>query len=201
MRAVGERRLGPSARGVSLVALGLGVGALTSVGQTYLDRPWAALTNSAGAWLVAPFVAGALMPSRRGAATIGLITCSFELVGYYATAHARGFSAGGSILVFWAICALIGGPLYGLAGQLWRHGPRVMRGLGGTALPAVFLAEGLWVYHHQLHYEITAVLWGVIAAALLVLSWRPVHLRWFPLTLGACLFAEVVLSAAYSQSF
>jgi len=185
-----------------VVALGLGIGGMTSIGQTYLDRPWAALSNSASAWLVAPFVVGSFMTSRRGGAVAGLVACLLELVGYYATAHLRGFAAGNAILGFWTLCALVGGPLFGLAGHLWRAGPSRLRGLGGTALPAAFLAEGLWVYHRELHYESTALLWFVIAAVLLVvMSWRPIQVRWLPLTFAGCLVAEMIVSVAYRQSF
>ena len=183
------------------VVLGLAVGGLTSVGQTYLDRPFAAFCNSASAWLVAPFLVGTLIPTRRSAATAGLVTCVLELVGYYITSRARGFAAGDAILAFWTLCALVGGPLFGVAGHTWRTGSRKLRGLGGTALPAAFLAEGLWLYHHELHYESTAILWLAVAATLLVPSWRPVEFRWLPLTLASGLVAEMIVSVAYRQSF
>ena len=96
----------------------------------------------------------------------------------------------------------MGGPLFGLAGHTWRTGSRKLRGLAGSALPAAFLAEGLWLYHHELHYESTAILWLAVAAALLlVLSWRPVEFRWLPLTLAAGLVAEMTVSVVYRQSF
>jgi Family of unknown function (DUF6518) len=50
-----------------VVAVGLAVGALTSVGQTYLGGALNAFVNSASAWLIAPFFLGAVMPPpRRG---------------------------------------------------------------------------------------------------------------------------------------
>jgi Family of unknown function (DUF6518) len=49
------------------------------------------------------------------------------------------------------VCETIGGPIFGAAGFLWRTGDAWVRGLGGTALAAAFLAEGLWVYWHTLH--------------------------------------------------
>ena len=188
------------ARTPFVLVLGLGVGVLTSLGQGQLDRPFAAFCNSASAWLVAPFLVGALMATRRSALLAGLLTCLLQLVGYYVTAHVRGFAAG-NIVVFWTLCALVGGPLFGLAGNLWRSGGRNTRGVGGTALPAAFAAEGLWLYHHELHYESTAVLWLSVAAVLLLLSWRPREIRWFPLCLAIGLVAEMIVSLAYRQSF
>lgn len=196
---------GAPARGLRLllpVVLGIAVGCLTSFGQTYLDAPWSAFANSASGWLLAPFLVGALAGSRRGAAAAGLLTCSLQLVGYYMTSELRGFPPGGSILVFWAACAVIGGPLFGIAGNLWRTGPTRLRGLGGAMMASAFLAEGLWTYLHLLGYRTTAVLWLAIGGALALTLARGVRdLGWLALALPAGLLAEIALSAVYSQAF
>jgi hypothetical protein len=184
------------------VAAGVAVGVLTSFGQTHLHRPFDALCNSASAWLVAPFIVGALMRTRRGAAAAGLTTCALQVVAYYATAHARGYATSRSLVAFWIVCAIVGGPLFGFAGQLWRNGSTRFRGLGGTALAAAFAAEGLWVYHHQLHYNTTATLWLAIAAGILVIAApRPRELRWFALTLPVGLLGEIAVSVVYRHTF
>jgi hypothetical protein len=179
------------------ITTGLAIGCLTSLGQAHLDGALDALVNSAGAWLVAPFFVGALMRTPRGAAAAGLTTCALQLVGYYATAELRGFAAGGAIVVFWTACAAVGGPLFGLAGRHWRLEPA---GLGAAVLPAAFLAEGLWVYLHELRYYATAALWLGIGAALSVTLGRDA-LRWLALTLPVGLAGEIVVSAVYSQAF
>jgi hypothetical protein len=184
------------------VAAGVGVGVLTSVGQSHLHRPFDALCNSASAWLLAPFIVGALMRTRAGAAAAGLPTCALQVIAYYATAHARGYATSNSLIVFWTVCAIVGGPLFGFAGHLWRTGSRRFRGLGASALAAAFAAEGLWVYHHQLHYNATAELWLVIAAAILViLAPRPRELRWFALTLPLGLLGEIAVGVVYRHGF
>lgn len=194
-----------SARGLRLllpVVLGIAVGSLTSFGQTYLDAPWSAFVNSASAWLLAPFFVGTLAGSRRGAAAAGVLTCSLQLLAYYITSELRGFPPGGSILVFWAGCALLGGPLFGLAGNLWRTGPPSLRGLGGATMASAFLAEGLWTYLHLLGYRTTAVLWlGIGGALALTLARRIRDLGWLALALPAAVLAEIALSAIYSQAF
>lgn len=101
------------ARAALVVASGLVVGALTSWGQALLDPPFAAFVNSASAWLVAPFLVGICMATRRGAAAAGLSVCVLQLVGYYATAELRGFAAGASAIVaLWLVCAIVGGPVW-----------------------------------------------------------------------------------------
>jgi hypothetical protein len=186
-----------------IVTAGLAVGVLTSFGQKHLSGALNALVNSASAWLLAPFFVGSRMPTRRSAAIAGLTVCALQLVGYYATTELRGFSAGRAIITFWAACAVVGGPLFGVAGHLWHKGPASLRGLGGTALPAAFLAEGLWSYVHQLHYYGTAALWFGIAVALALLLNRdhPADLRWLPLTVILGLAGEIVVSTIYRQSF
>jgi hypothetical protein len=142
------------------------------------------------------------MRTRIGAAAAGLTTCALQVIAYYATAHARGYATSSALVLFWVLCAVAGGPLFGFAGHLWRTGSRRFRGLGGTALSAVFAAEGLWVYRHQLHYNSTAALWLAIALALLIVAApRPRELRWLALTFPAALIGEIAVSIVYRHSF
>jgi Family of unknown function (DUF6518) len=123
-------------------------------------------------------------------------------LGYYATAHVRGYPTGGAIVVFWSACALIGGPLFGAGGHLWRNGSPRVGGLGATLLPAAFLAEGLWVYLHELHYYATAVLWiGIGVTLSLLLPTGLIQRRWLPLTLILGIAGEIAISHIYRQSF
>jgi hypothetical protein len=186
-----------------VVVLGLAIGSLTSLGQGHLNGALDAFVNSASAWLVGPFIVGALMCGRRGAAAAGFTTCALQLVGYYLTAHLRGHPAGGAIVVFWAACAVVGGPIFGLAGQLWRAPTPRLRGLGAAVLAAAFLSEGLWSYLHELRYYATAALWIAIGVgiALLFGRGRPADLRWLGLTVPVALAGEILLTTIYRQSF
>jgi hypothetical protein len=186
---------------VALVsAAGLGVGVLTSVGQTYLGGALNALVNSASTWLIAPFLVGFLMATRSRAAGAGLAVALAQLVGYYVCAHLRGNPAGGAIVAFWIVCAVAGGPLFGAAGHLWRTGNARVRGLGSTLLPSAFLAEGLWVYLHELHYISTAALWIVIGLGLgFILPAGRIQRRWLPLTLLLGIAGEIALSHVHRQ--
>jgi hypothetical protein len=73
--------------------IGLAIGVLTSIGQTVLDRPFAALANSASVWLMAPFLLGYVAATSREAMVLGALVCLGELLGYYATSGARGLLA------------------------------------------------------------------------------------------------------------
>lgn len=142
------------------------------------------------------------MTSARRAAVAGFAVCALQLLGYYVTSELRGFSSGGAIVLFWAACAVVGGPLFGVAGRLWRTPPVRLCGLGGAVLAAVFLAEGSWVYLHELHYYDTAAMWIAIGTLLALTMTRGLReLRWLPLTVSAGLAGEILLTQIYAQTF
>jgi hypothetical protein len=183
------------------VTTGLAIGVLTSFGQTWLSGALGPFVNSVSAWLVAPFLLGMLMRTPRGAAAAGLGAALLQLLGYYVTAHLRGYPAGGTIVVFWALCAVLGGPLFGLAAHIGWRGARRWRGIGLAALSAVFLAEGLWTYLHELRYYGAAGIWVGIALGLALLIPRGRELRWLGLAVPLALLGEVALTQIYAGAF
>lgn len=184
---------------VSLTAIGAGVavGALSSVGRLRLDGTLDAFANSTSTWLVAPFLVGSMAASRRGAAAVGFATCAAQLVAYYIFDHLQAVGTTGSLVAFWTACALVGGPVFGLAGRLWRTSPPERKGLGMAILAGVFVAEGLYAYWHQLHHHLTAAVWIGIGTALALLAGRGsvAQLRWLGLTIPLGLAGEAVLTS------
>jgi hypothetical protein len=177
------------------IAAGLAVGVLTSFGQGVLSGAGNAFVNSASAWLVVPLLVGTLFHRAGSAAWAGLVCCLLQLIGYDITAELRGFAVSTSVEVFWGACALIGGPLFGIAGHLWRFGPATRRGLGPAALAAALIAEGAWNYVHMLQRPVTGALWIGIGAAIALAGLRGRHgWRWLALTLPLGLLAEIALT-------
>ena len=157
--------------------IGIAIGVLTSYGQAVADVPWSALVNSASPWLAGAFAAGALAIRARPAAVAGPLACSLEVAGYYVTTVLRGYAVAETEIVFWSVCALVGGPIFGAAGHLWW---RSRRPLAAMLLPAAFLAEGIGLYAVVLHYRSTAVLYSLIGvglAVLFALRVRPLRVR------------------------
>jgi hypothetical protein len=151
------------------VIVGAALGCATSFGQGLLDRPFAALANSASAWLVAPFLLGRSAREPRFAAFTGAVVCLSELAGYYATSLVRGYAVGDHTLVlFWIVCGVLGGPVLAVAGWANRT-----PGLVGQAAPlilaACFAIEGLR-YAKQLGQHDTAMLWFAIAAGIIAIT-------------------------------
>jgi hypothetical protein len=130
----------------ALVAVvGLAVGVLTLVAPGALAGHWRTWANSGAVWLVPAFFVGSFMPSDRVAAAAGAMTLVAAIVGYYASAPVvvdRAAADAGSVTV-WVVIALVGGPVYGMAGWWWR-GDRPWRRIAAIALlGGVFTAEGL----------------------------------------------------------
>ena len=183
------------------VGAGLAVGALTSFGQTLLGGTWfAGLANAVSPWLVASFLVGALARRGRVAALAGLIACAGEVAGYYLVADLRGFGVGASSVAVWAVSGVVGGPVFGWAGRLWRTAAGRRRGLGPALLVGCWLAEAVVTYAVALRYRGDAAVFAAVAALLVVLLGRAggqtrALLRWLPAAavVGAAGFAAVHL--------
>jgi hypothetical protein len=203
---VSPARLPLPVRCAIVLIVGLGVGAITSVLQGHVRFPWLSLVDAASPWLTPMFVVGVLWSRSSAAALAGLTTGLAELIGYYATAAARGYTPGGAIVVFWALCALVGGPVFGWAGWEWWNGGGRNQALGASVLPAAFFAEAVVVYAVRLNYWSSAVLFALIGAAavvLLGLAHRQYArlLKWLLLTFPLGVVAELILGLVYNQSF
>jgi hypothetical protein len=180
------------------VVLGLGIGVLTSFGQGWLTGTSNAFVNSESAWLVAPFAVGALCRRPVTAAWLGLLACVMQLVGYELCSQLRYGAMAWSVELGWGVAALGGGPLFGLAGRLWRFGRPAWRGLGPAALAAAFMTEGGWQYLHELHRVLAGVLWlGIGAAVALAGMRRARDWAWLPVTVAAGLLVQLAVTHVY----
>ena len=153
-----------------LPLLGVAVGVLTSFAQGWLDSPWAALANAASPWLVAAFLVGYRGRTVVSAAVLGLVTCLGEVAGYYAASAARGFGVSTGWVVFWLVCGVVGGPLFGACGRLVRGSGARLAACAAAAPAATFLGEGVGSYWLRLGYPGEAVLFVVIGLAAAVLA-------------------------------
>jgi len=154
---------------VAALAVGAVIGVVTSFGQARLDVPWSALVNSASPWLLGGFVAGVLQRRPAGGAVAGLAACVLEVIAYYVTAHLRGYPTSDATIVFWVVCAVVGGPFFGWAGWAWARGPRRLRPWAASLVPATFLAEAVGSYGLRLHDHSTVLLFVVVGLGLGVL--------------------------------
>jgi Family of unknown function (DUF6518) len=196
----------PALAGPLVLAVGLAVGALTSLLQAHLDAPWGSIVNAASPWLTPAFLLGPLWRRPSAAATGGLAVCLLELVGYYVTASARGYPASEAILVFWAVCAAVGGPVLGMSGWLWWRAGGRLTGFGAAVLAAAFFSEALVAYTWRLHYWSSAALFGALGTAAICLlglrGWQHrMVVRWLVLVLPIGVLAEFALELVYQQSF
>ncbi len=139
-----HHRLGREAGRLGLiVAAGIGLGVLTIVGQGILDAGWNRLANSGAIWLLVAWLVGSRMPTARWAIGAGFVVLASALAGYYVAAHISGAGVSTSSAIIWLGTALVGGPVYGLAGRWWRVEAGVRRIVAIGLAGGIFAAEGI----------------------------------------------------------
>jgi hypothetical protein len=197
-RSSGARGAATVLAWVGAAVLGLGIGVLTSYGQGWFTGTSNAFVNSESAWLVAPFAIGALCRRPVTAAWLGLLACTMQLVGYELASEWRYGAMAIALDLGWGVAALVGGPLFGLAGRVGRFGRPAWRGIGPAVLAAAFFTEGGWQYLHVLHRWPAGGLWLAIgsAAALIGLR-RPREWAWLPLTVALGLVVQLAVTHVY----
>ncbi|MEU4391075.1 DUF6518 family protein [Kribbella sp. NPDC023855] len=111
---------------VALVA-GLALGFATQDLQAKLPGNWNTLANSGVVWVVFAFTVTAVLRLAAGwSAVLGFITLVGALAGYYASARfIDDVTSSGSTMAVWLFAALVGGPVFGVAGSWWSAGGAV----------------------------------------------------------------------------
>lgn len=167
MTSAASRAAGPSwHRWVLVLGVGLATGIVTQIGQSLLPAGWSQAANAISPWLLVSFLAGSSMPGRMSAIAAGTAILLLALVGYYATTQMRyGIGGGTGSLVLWGISAVLGGPVFGSAGRMWRTGPPTARSIALGLLAAVAIAEGIY---HALVLDEPPVGAGFVVVGLLV---------------------------------
>ena len=134
------------ALGVAVVA-GLVAGAVTQLLQGILPAEVGSIANSATPWLAVAFGVGAIAPRWWIAALAGAVALLAALVGYYGLVQVRygyGVEVRGTVLL-WLIAAVVGGPVFGVAGRWWRGDGPWRRAIGPALLGASAMAEGVYL--------------------------------------------------------
>lgn len=133
-------------RYVLTIMIGVFVGIFTLIGQKYLPMNLNFLANSASMWLIPAFFIPYFLKTDKGnsiiLSTISLIFC---VLGYYvfeAILNSHSFEMGRA-MIFWLICAVVGGFVFGLGANYANTKKNTIKYIGMNLLPAVFLSEGL----------------------------------------------------------
>ncbi len=157
-----------------VVGVGLATGALSLLVQGRLPGDWAQIGNSGAVWLAVSFSMGALWRSPRQALGAGLAALAGCLIGYFATGMASGVPYAAYFVALWSVVALVGGPLFGLAGYGWRVPHRVSHVAGLGLLGGLFVSEGLFTLLVNQHFTTgwPLVVVGLIMPLMLGRSWR-----------------------------
>lgn len=150
--------------------VGLATGAATLAGQAVLPVEANRLANSGAVWVSVAFAVAWRTRSDRSAALAGLLTLLAALVGYFVAAALVQAGISTSTVAIWVGVAVVGGPVFGVAGR-WRATGSERRAMLGVALlGGVYLAEGiftLWQVPHMALAGWLSVLVGVVITLLL----------------------------------
>jgi hypothetical protein len=96
------------------------------------------------------------------AATASLVG---SVVWFYMAAHYLvGMPVSSAGIAIWLIASVTGGPVYGLAGYWWRHGPGARHGIGLALTGGVFIAEGVFTLIHDPRLPIVGWVAGGVGA-------------------------------------
>ena len=178
---------------VALLA-GLALGAVTNVLQGVLPDSLQQFANSGAVWVVAAYVAGALVGSGPQWRTFaaGAATQVGAVVGYYGYAQfVRDGMGALHAPAVWLGFALVAGPLFGVAGAWWRDERQWRRSVSLGVIGGVFAMDGLWDLL-VLHYVSAGCAFLVIGVLLPLLLARTVRDRLLGLLAVAPLSAAAV---------
>lgn len=157
-----------------IAGVGLTVGALSFLVQGRLPGDWAQIGNSGAVWLVTALFMGALVRSPFGASLAGFAALAACLIGYFVTGTVSDVPYAWYYIGLWFGVALVGGPVFGLAGRGWRDERRWAHVSALGLLGGVFIAEGIFTLlvntHLSTGWPLIAV--GVLIPLLFGRSWR-----------------------------
>jgi hypothetical protein len=156
--------------GLLVLAVGLATGVLTLLGQAVLDGDWNRLANSGAIWVTIAFTLGTVMSSDREAGVAGISALVLALVGYQLASTIAQLPLGASAFVIWTGTALVGGPVFAIAGRRWQADTGRSRLVAIALLGAVFVAEGvytLWLIPDIWRTGVVEVVVGVAVPVLL----------------------------------
>lgn len=162
-----------------VAVIGLAIGLLTSLGQTYLPEPAVQLANSAAIWLTASYLAGWVCGTRAGSLVAGFVVLLLADVAFYIGMFLQ-FGIVGSWEGdgYYLVAGVIAGPILGLAGRVTRGRGR-WAGVAAGVLAAVYVAEALYRLTSSVVGGFSAgwplVAAGGVAVLLVTLPWTRRH--------------------------
>jgi len=175
--SITSRVLKPWQLSLLIVVVGLASGALTAVGQGLLPQSWNTLVNSGAVWLLVAFLVSACAPSPVWAMVAGLGVLFAEVLGYFGSVSLMlGYDIPLVATGIWLAVALVGGPVYGLAGRWWWLGSNRQQMIALALMGGVFVAEGvialIWLEQGKEASRWIEIAVGVLIPLLLGRTWK-----------------------------
>ncbi|MFB9906409.1 DUF6518 family protein [Allokutzneria oryzae] len=129
------------------IAVGVGavLGVITFLLQGVLPDGWSVLANSGAVWLTVALVLGMVLPGLTTVTAL-LSGAAVEIalvLGYYGAAPLAGYASSPRSVLLWCLVGVVGGPVFTLAGALWRQ--RRWPWLAGGLFGGIWVGEGIHV--------------------------------------------------------
>lgn len=171
------RALRSSGPFVAAIVLSAVFGAIERHLQDHSTTGWY-VANVAAVWLAIPFVFGALAARAAQAWMLGFAAEMAALAGFY------GYMRFGEhsheplrLIVFWTLCGVIAGPVFGRLGHHWR---RLRSELAALVLGGMFVGEAVLLALARARpgsVTVLETLAGVLVAVMLLAAvrWRKRH--------------------------
>lgn len=155
------------------ILVGGAFGILTVFGQAFLPGKLNSVANLGTVWLCVAFFFSSFANKKVHSAICAIITLLSTVFGYYLFQSRWSnyeFEIGHDITV-WSCCAVVGGTIFGIAGNLWFHKNDPLHKLGLATLSSAFLADGLsmMLYYHKFRSMLTVSLMEIIFGCVLIL--------------------------------
>jgi hypothetical protein len=137
------------------------------------------------------------------AAVFGATSLLALLAGYVVGSEVRGYASSTAMVVFWAVAAIVAGPLLGVSSHWVKAGPRMLVATGAGALSGVLVGEGVYGLTFVSDTTYLPYWWGEIAVGVFLLlavaRRRSLGIRAVALSVGVAALVAVAFVGVYSQ--
>jgi Family of unknown function (DUF6518) len=187
-----------------VVTAGAVVGAASTYPYYFVPGPAHILGNSAAIWLLLAFVSGVAASRPIRGAVAGTLLLVALVVTFFAISHLiYSVEHVARLTMFWLCTALVGGPIFGLSGAVWRGGDAVWRGVTAALVGSTFVSEAIAFQGNEGIGRLLEVILGIALTAFLTagLRQRLVALGTFPFAVGGGLLGWAWFNVAVMLVF
>lgn len=158
--------------GMTSIATGFIVGAITYLLRQILPHALDPFVNSGAIWVSLAFLLGVITKSARQSILYGVAAVMAELGGYYlleSVTMSRPLRGAG-----WLPFAIVFGSMLGYAGYVYKNGQSLRRYISSIVLGGVFVVDGILFLTAAGHY-LLGIVWIAMGILITTMLARRIH--------------------------